>query len=113
MPEDLLDYDRAAWRIGRNLAILAATGVATLLVTKGWRWGAGVFLGLVISWFNYRGLRRLVESLGEGRKPRARRMRAILRYLLVAAVAYVIVRYTPISALAVLVGVFVLIAAVF
>ena len=42
---DELDYDRAAWRIGRNLAVIAALGTVALFAARGWKWGAGFFLG--------------------------------------------------------------------
>ena len=118
---DALDYDRAAWRIGRNLAVIASVGTLAALAARGWSWGSGFLLGSLISWLNYRWLRRVVESLGELSAPAARgtlrsRRRGILlalRYLLLAAVAYGILRYTSISPLAVFAGVFVLTAAVF
>src|SRR6516162_808467 len=104
---DVLDYDRAAWRIGRNLAVIASIGSVAGWAAAGWPWGAGFFLGSAISWVNYRWLRRVVENLGEaatGSRPkaRARGLLVALRFLLVAGVAYVIVRYTPISKPAVL-----------
>ena len=110
---EALDYDRAAWRIGRNVAVLAAAGTFGLLVWRGWRWGAGFFIGSLISWLNYRWLRGLVETLGGGRRPRQRSVLLAFRYILLGVVAYVIVRFTSISPPAVLAGVFVLTAAVF
>jgi len=110
---DVLDYDRAAWRIGRNMAVIAALGTVVLFATSGWRWGAGFFLGSMLSWLNYRWLRGLVETLGGQRRPRHRSVVLGLRYLLLGGGAYVILRFTSISPPAVLAGVFVLTAAVF
>ena len=113
-PADELDYDRAAWRIGRNMAVIAAAGTVVAFARGGWRWGAGFLLGSLISAVNYRWLRRLVEALG-GSRPR-RRTRGIvqaLRYMALGAGAYAIVRYSSISPQAVIAGVFVLTAAVF
>ena len=113
-PADELDYDRAAWRIGRNLAVIAAVGTVVAFARGGWRWCAGFLLGSLISAVNYRWLRRLVEALG-GSRPR-RRTRGIvqaLRYMALGAGAYAIVRYSSISPPAVIAGVFVLTAAVF
>jgi hypothetical protein len=110
---DELDYERAAWRIGRNLAVFAAAGTVAAFAWRGWSWGAGFFLGSLLSWLNYHWLRRLVESLGGEKRPRARGMRIALRYLLLAVAAYGIVRFSRISPVAVIAGVFVLTAAVF
>jgi hypothetical protein len=108
---DVLDYDRAAMRIARNMIWIAVLGVLTAWAARGWRWGAGFLLGAAISWLNYWWLKRLVDSLGGKHRPGG--WRFVVRYILLAAGAYVILRFTPISILAVLLGLFVLIAAVF
>ncbi len=111
-PIDELDYDRAAWRIGRNMAMIAAAGTVVAFVKGGWRWSAGFILGALISGLNYHWLRRLVEGLG-GQQRRRRPVVLALRYLALGAGAYAIVRYSSISPLAIIAGVFVLTAAVF
>jgi len=79
---------------------------------------AGFLLGSLISGLNFQWLRRLVESLG-GRnisdRPRVshRGVFLALRYLLLGGTAYAILRYSPISLTAVIIGLFVLIGAVF
>jgi small-conductance mechanosensitive channel len=108
---DALDFDRAAARIERNMLWIAAVGVLAAWAARGWRWAAGFLLGAAISWVNYRWLKRLVESLGGDRRPGG--FRLAFRYLLLAGGAYAILRYSPISVLAVFAGLFVLIAAVF
>jgi len=110
---DVLDYDRAAWRIGRNMAVIAALGTVGLFAARGWKWGAGFFIGSLISWVNYGWLRGLVETLGGRRRPRHRSVFLALRYILLGVVAYVIIRFTPIIPVAVVAGLFVLIVAVF
>ncbi len=109
---DELDYERAAWRIGRNMAVISAAGTVAGVAAGGWRWGAGFLLGALISGFNYRWLKRMVDALG-GQRPRRQRGYVLaLRYLLLAAGAYAILRYSSISTPAVLTGLFVLTAAV-
>lgn len=107
---DALDFDRAAARIARNMIWVAVLGALAAGAARGWPWAAGFLLGAAISWVNYRWLKRLVESLGGNRRPGA--FRFAFRYLLLGGGAYVILRYSPISVLAVLAGLFVLIAAV-
>lgn len=109
-PDDLR-YDRTARRIGRAMVVIATIGTVTALVLGGWKWGAGFLVGSLLSFQNYRWLKTLVEGLG-GKAPRGSVFLAF-RYLLLGGGAYVILRYSPISAMAVLTGLFVLIAAVF
>jgi hypothetical protein len=118
---DALDYHRAADRVGRIMAALGALGTALALGMRGWPWGAGFFLGALVSILNYRWLRRMVDGLGPERpdglapeRPRRRRggVFLALRYLLLGAAAYVIVRFTSVSLPAVFAGVFVLTAAI-
>lgn len=109
---DTFDYDRAAARIGYHMVWIAAAGAVAGWAAGGWRWAGGFLLGAAISAFNYRWLRKLVEGLG-GRQRRPGALRHMLRFVLLAAAAYAILRFSPINVLAVLVGLFVLIAAVF
>jgi ATP synthase I chain len=115
---EAFDFDRAAARIARNMVWVAAAGALAGWAAAGWRWAAGFLLGAAISVVNYRGLKRLVESLGGPTPPRRPTawpggIRFILQFIVLGAVAYVILRCSPINVVAVLVGLFVLIAAVF
>ena len=105
------DFDRAAGRIERNMLWIAALGTPAAYLARGWRWAAGFLLGSLLSWLNYRWLRRMIEALGGSRRPRG--FAFALRYLLLGAAAYVILRFSRISLAGVLAGLFVLIAAVF
>ncbi|MBZ5623202.1 MAG: ATP synthase subunit I [Acidobacteriia bacterium] len=108
---DELGYDRAAQRIGRIMAAIAALGTVVALAIGGWKWGAGFLLGSLLSVINYRWLRKLVEGLG-GKPPRGSVFLAF-RYLLLGGIGYVILHYSPLSLTAVMTGLFVLMAAVF
>jgi hypothetical protein len=108
---EVLDFERAAARIARNMVWIAALGVPSAWAARGWRWAAGFLLGAAISWVNYRWLKRMVEGLGGTRSPGG--FRLAVRYFLLAGGSYVILRYSSISVLAVLAGLFVLIVAVF
>ncbi len=110
-PDELV-YDRAAARIGRAMVVIAAAGTLTSLALLGWQIAAGFLLGAALSGLNFRWLKKLVEGLAMKTPPRSRYILAF-RYVLLGAGAYVIVRFTPISSTAVLVGLFVLTAAVF
>lgn len=110
---DPLSFESAAARIGRILTVVAVLGTCVALAVGGWKTGAGFLLGAAISALNYRWLHKLVESLGSGEHPRYRSVVLGFRYLILGGGAYVILRLSPISLTAVLVGLFVLTAAVF
>ena len=119
---DELTYERASERIGRFMVAIAALGTVVVFAVRGWTWAVGFLLGSLISGLNFRWLRRLVESLGGNTKDRHaqgapglshRSVFLALRYLLLGGAAYVILRYSPISLTAVIIGLFVLIGAVF
>jgi len=108
---DAPDFERASRRIARFLIWSAAVGTALAGAMGGWKWAAGFLVGAAAAWFNFRWLKRLVSALGGGPAPSP--VRLALRYFLLGGCAYVIVRFSWIPALAVIAGLFVLIAAVF
>jgi hypothetical protein len=112
MPDEL-SFERAAWRIGRIMMVIGSLGTCVALAARGWQWGAGFLLGAAISGLNFHWLYKLVAGLGTGDPPRHRGVVLGFRYLILGAGAYVILRLSKISLMAVLAGVFVLTAAVF
>ena len=108
--------DRAVERMARTMAALSMAGVLFLLIWHGWQWSAGFALGAAASWLNFRWLKKLVDSLGlaatGSRRPKHRTAVMLgLRYLLMGAAGYVILRYSEISLMAALAGLFVSAAA--
>jgi len=112
VPEGPEYYERAANRIALIMAAIAVGGTLVAFALRGWQWGGGFFIGAAISSLNYRWLRRLVENLSPDRAARPSTVLLAFRYLLLGAVAYVIVRFTSVSLLAVFAGILVLAAAV-
>lgn len=116
MDPDQALYDVALRRITRASAALAGGGCLVLLLWKGWRWAVAYLFGAAASYLNFRWLKRLVEALGGGMaRTRPSPRFAILmglRYLILAAGAYVIVTFTSLSLAAALTGLFVPVAAV-
>ena len=106
-----MDLDRAVGRIVRFTLGLIVLGAAVWLGVAGWRGGSGFLLGGLISYLNFRWLKRTVDSLGQA--PGAKAPRASiavflgLRYLLLGLGGYAIVKYSEISLTAALVGLFV------
>ena len=109
---DQLWMDRAVVRIWKLIWAIGAGGAIGLLAWRGWPWGAGWAIGTVVSALNFRWLKQLVDAIGgKATKPR----KAVflgLRYVLLGAGAYVILKFSAISPPAALAGLFVSVAAV-
>ena len=112
MPSDEQVLAGALARLPRAMAAVAAAGSLVLLLARGWTWGAGFAIGAAASWLNFRWLKQIVEALGGARPRRRLALLLGLRYLLLGAGAYVIVRFSAISLPAALAGLFVSVAAV-
>jgi hypothetical protein len=82
------------------------------MVWRGSSWGAGWLIGTAVSALNFRWLKQLTDAIGgETAKPR----KAVflgMRYVLLGAGLYVILKYSAISLPAALAGLFVAVAAV-
>lgn len=105
-------YERVTRRITRITAVLGAGGSVAAFVMGGWSWAAGFALGGAASWFSFRWLKQVVGALGVDRPPPNLAAKAVLRYLLIAVGAYVIVKYTVVNLRAALAGLLLSTAAV-
>ena len=93
--------------------VLAAGGTAAAWTAAGPRAAGGFAVGALLSAANYRWLKRSVEFIGTGDRPRRGSAAVLaLRYLIIGATAYVIVTYLELNVLAVLLGLLVSVAAV-
>jgi hypothetical protein len=109
-----LFYRKAVRRIYVNLLWVSAAGALAALAYKDWLWAVGFLIGAVASVLNFRWLHQLANALGPGGRSPRKHLGLVLglRYLLFAAGAYVIVRYSNIDLMAALLGLFVAVAAV-
>lgn len=89
--------DQALPRIRRFMLVLAGAGILLCLVFFRWPATAGFVVGAIISYVNQRWLEQAIEALGErittqnsGERGGLIVFRAMLRYALIAAGAYVI-----------------------
>jgi hypothetical protein len=116
-PDERL-FTNAVTRIRRAMAFFSVAGAVAALVWGGWPWGGGFVCGALASYLNFRWLIQLVDALGAAAGPAPRRPRARfailvgLRYLLLAAGGYVILKFSALSLPAALFGLFVSVAAV-
>jgi len=108
------DYDRALARIKRLTVLAGVAGAAAMAIMRGMEPAAGFLAGAVISLLNFQGLCKLSGVLGgsPGGAARGWAVLIALRYVVVGAAVYVIVRVLGITPLAVLVGLLAVFAAV-
>jgi hypothetical protein len=90
-------FDKALSRIRKFLLVLAAIGMVICAIFFRWPTTAGFLAGAIISYVNQHWLEQAVEALGEriaNGQSRERGgiivVRAVLRYAMIAAGAYVI-----------------------
>lgn len=115
MEADGLLYRNAVRRINRYMAVLALAGTAMCAAQWGWQGAVGFAFGATASWLNFRWIKRLVEALGGETKSRRAAGFAIvlgLRYLLLGAIGYVILKFFGVNLLATLAGLLSVVAAV-
>jgi len=99
---------RIAWL---TLAIGFAAALGAEIVSRQWRWAAGLAVGTVLGWVNFRLLKRGAEVLltagqaqESGKKARMPVLGAILRYGLIGLSVYVIFRYLHVPLASLLAG---------
>lgn len=111
-----MDPDRIIRRMEAHIGWLGAIGSLAAYAAGGLNAAGGFLVGAGISYVNFRWLRKMVDRLGEtaaGAPPRARMAVLLgLRYVLLGAGAYVILKYSPLSLPAALAGLFTAPAAV-
>jgi ATP synthase I chain len=92
-----------------TLAIGLAAALVTEIGSRQWRWTAGLCVGTVLGWLNFRLLRRGAESLiaaaaQTDEKPRMSFGVAVLRYALIGLSVYVIFKYIHLPLVSIVVG---------
>jgi hypothetical protein len=103
-------FERTAARMMRTMLLVAVIG-SVVALWRGWTYGVGFALGAALCLLNFRLLRGFVAGLGPGGKPSGFAVLLTLRYLLLAGIAYAILRYSKLSLPAMFAGLFVALAA--
>ena len=106
-------------RLNFSLALLLAAGVLTFLSLRDWKMSLGFLLGGLIGVFNFVVLKRTVAAVGqvvvEGRATRSVKRQVFkffFRYLLLAAVLYVIFKSSAVSVYGLFLGLFLPVGAI-
>jgi ATP synthase I chain len=113
-------YAGALERMTRFMPVLALLGCGALWMFLGWRMALGFTCGCAIAYLNFHWLKRVVAALADkvvhsNLAPSSKGVvaRFILRYFLMAAVAYVIFTVLPAGLNGLFAGLFLPVAAVF
>lgn len=111
MTDDTGFYDRALRRLDRIALVLAGAVVVAMTVREGWRGALGAGGGAAFALFSFRTWKRVASAVsGEtGSRPWSA---LLIRFAILAATLFVIIRYFGVSAWAVLAGLLVSVAAV-
>ena len=62
---DISRYLASERRISWLTLLLGALGAVPVWYFYGWRWGAGIAIGAVLAWFNFRWLKQGLDALTE------------------------------------------------
>jgi ATP synthase I chain len=105
---------------GATLGIGGGAAVAVGFLSD-WLWGAGIAIGTVLAWLNFRWLKKGTDALRmamtsaaidqKARVPVFVYFRTVFRYGLIALIIYVIFRYLKVPILSMIAGLFALGAA--
>ena len=113
-------YARALERMEQFMVVLGIAAFLTAWLRFGWRIGVGFALGGMVAYLNFHWLKKIVARLAEltinsGSPPSSRGVvhRFILRYFLMALVAFVILTVSRESLYGLFAGLFLPVAAMF
>lgn len=109
------EFDRSARRIYRWMLLVAVAGSAGLLITNGWRWAVGFLCGAagsaLLFWWFHRIVGALAPDVELPSQPRLAWLGA-LRYAVIGAVAYGVVKMIQVEPAAIATGLLVMLAAI-
>ena len=97
-------YVRVTRRITLWIAVFGAAGAIAAASLQGWRNGLGFALGAALSYLSFWRWQKVAESLGDSGSAMRSMPLMVLRFVLLAAAAYGIVKYLGISPPAVFFG---------
>jgi len=107
-------YRQSELRISNLTLILGVVAALPVGYFHGWRWGAGIFIGAVLAWLNFRWLKQGLDSLARAataqagqpqpRVPVITYFMALFRYGLIALAVYAIFTYLNVPVLSMVFG---------
>jgi small-conductance mechanosensitive channel len=107
-------YTKSEKRIAQLTLILGLLAAFPFAHYHAWRWGIGILVGAILSWFNFRWLRQGMDALTEASVAQASQQKAyvplgtyfaaVFRYGLIGLAVYVIFRYLNVPVLSMVLG---------
>ena len=114
MPVNVAPYLQSEKRIARLTLILGALAATPVAWFYSPSWGAGILVGAILAWFNFRWLRQGLDALTTAATAQANRrnprvpivtyFKALFRYGLIALAVYVIFKYLNVPVLSMILG---------
>jgi len=113
-PVNVAPYLASEKWIARLTLILGALAAVSVARFYSPAWGAGIFVGAILAWFNFRWLRQGLDALTTAATAQANRrnpqvpigtyFKALFRYGLIALAVYVIFKYLNVPILSMILG---------
>jgi small-conductance mechanosensitive channel len=110
-PTDLARFQLSETRISQLTLVIGLLTAVPVAFLHSARFGAGIFIGSVLAWLNFRWLKQGLDALTaaiaerkKGKVPISTYFKAMFRYGLIALIAYVIFRYLKVPALSMILG---------
>jgi hypothetical protein len=110
-PTDLARFQLSETRISQLTLVIGLLIAVPVAFLQSARFGAGIFIGSVLAWLNFRWLKQGLDALTaaiaerkKGKVPISTYFKAMFRYGLIALIAYVIFRYLKVPALSMILG---------
>jgi small-conductance mechanosensitive channel len=107
-------YRKSESRISQLTLLLGALAALAPAFLHNWRWAAGLFIGTLLAWCNFRWLKQGADALTlaataqadqkKTRVPVGTYFAALFRYGLIALTVYAIFRYLNVPVLSMVVG---------
>lgn len=116
-------YRQSESRISHLTLVLGALAALPVGYFYSWRWGAGILIGALLAWLNFRWLKEGADALASAATAQATHekvkvpigtyFRVLFRYGLIALAVYVIFKYLNVPILSMIIGLCALGAATF
>jgi len=110
-PADLARFQLSESLISKLTLVIGLVAAIPVAYLHSPRFGAGIFIGSILAWLNFRWLKQGLDVLTaaiaarqKGKVPISTYFKAMFRYGLIALAAYVIFKYLNVPALSMILG---------